>query len=1144
MKKRVALIISLLIIGCLCAGLSLVCACSNKSGGHEHKYSAEWSAKDAYSHWHAATCGHTDLGVDEEPHDIGDDYRCKVCGYTLIPTEGLLHELNEDGRSYSIVGVDRYLKDTDIVIPLQYDGLPVTAISKGAFSERSTLKSIRIPVTVTSIGANAFYDCAKLIDITIPNYVTSIGAKAFYGCSSLETLKLGSSITRIDADAFAHCSNLKEVNITNLEGWCDVKLGSLSSSPFNNGADMYIDDELIEDLVIPGTITKLEQNVFYNVTLSSLTLPDSIIEIRNNAFYEFSVDSVKYTGSVENWCQIIFANNYANPLWTAENFYSENKKITELELSGIDIVEQYAFCGYKGLTSLQLKSLASIGDSAFSDCVNITDLTISNSVININNGAFSNCFNLKNIEFGNNVKNIDTNAFLNCRLLTKIVLPNSVNDIGEGAFKNCASLVSVTLSEELKSVGTAAFEGCHKLVELYNLSALDVAIGTESYGSVGLYALDIYNSIETESKLITTDGFIFYNGTEEIYLLGYIGSSGTLTLPDNVNGKDYGIYSYAFNYCDNLSKIVIPASILSIGVSAFDNCKNLLYNEYQNGLYLSLGSNNYGIFIKVKDKNVTSATISEETKIIADSAFSSAAIQSITIPGNVASLGDRAFEYCVNLKNVTFENGLKSIGYRTFYSCSSLEAISLPDSLISIGNSAFFGCSNLKNLVISDSIKKIGTTPFEGCPINEASIPATAILSIPKSYLQTVNVTSGEKIEERAFYNATKLSTISLPDTINWVGQDAFGNCTSLIYYEDEKGTYLGNSDNHYLILILAKDKTVTEFTLAEKTKIIYDKAFMSFSNLNTINLEGIYSIGYCAFYWCSALTNVNLAEGATYIGNQAFRNCSNLKSITMPDSVTYIGSQAFYDCSKLTSITIPKGVTEILKGTFRACSALTQVVLHDNIEYIGNDVFTKCSNLAYNFYNGANYLGTAENKYMFLIKASDGATSCVIHDDAKYICLDAFNNSSIAALYIGTRSNPYLFLRKCDSKILSPTVNERTEYVGDYAFTTVKFDYNGNEADSIGTFIKITLSASVKYIGENAFKRNLENLKSVYIGGNVKRIETGVFNHCMYLSNIYYDGTYAQWNSIVSGSIFDYNTSYYCGGLTLHCTDGNYKII
>ena len=1150
MKKFIVAILSILVGGCMSAGL-VACKKSDKPDEHKHTFSTEWSAKDPYSHWHAATCGHNNLGEDEELHDIGDDYRCTACGYTLVPTEGLQRELNEDGKSYSIVGVDRYLKDVDIIIPLQYDGLPVTTIADGAFSGRTSLKSIVMPITVTTVGAKAFYNCENLMEVTIPNYVTNIGVNAFYGCFSLEHLKLGKSIESIGADAFTGCSNLKDVYITDLTGWCKVKLDNLGSNPFNNGASLYLNGEAIQDLIIPDGVKSIEQNVFHNVSLTSITLPASISEIRNNAFYGLSVNSVKYKGSVANWAKITFANNYANPLFAADSFYANDQKVTAIVISGIDSVKQFTFAGFKGLTSISLKSVDTIEANAFSDCVNVTDLSISDSVSDIADNAFSGCILLKDIEFGNNIQNIGTNAFLNCKLLSSIVLPDSTFNIGDGAFKNCINLVSLTIGEKLTAIGSGAFDGCYKLVEIYNFSTLNISLGEESNGSVGLYALDIYTSKEDESKLTTTtDGYVFYSGSEGTYLLSYVGNESRLVLPDNFNGQEYGIYAYTFCYHDDLTEIVMPNSILSLGLSAFDNCKGLTYNEYQNGLYLAFGSNLYGIFVKVKDTSETSISINSSTRMIADCAFIGADINSITIPDSVISIGERAFNSCENLKSVSFGSGLKSIGARAFYGCASLESLTLQSGITSIGKSAFFNCSSLKKLVLPDTLISVGLNSFDGCRIEEASIPSIAIPFISKGYLITVKVTSGESLEDGAFSNSTKLTNLSIPDTIKYVGKEAFANCTSLVYKDDENGTYLGNSGNPYLILIAAKDRTVTEFYLRKQTKIIYDKAFYLFTKLENINCEEILSIGYNSFYNCSSLTSINMADDAAYIGDGAFSACTNLSSFTIPNSVVYIGSNAFSYCSQLKSINIPNNVTEILDRTFYKCYALSSVTLHDHINYIGSNVFEE-ANLTYNVYSGANYLGTAENKYMYLITAQSTTTACTIHEDVKFICLDAFDHSSITTSYIGSESNPYLFLRKFNNiSATNPslTVNERTEYIGSYAFTTIttirgEVDYSGRATK------ETTIPDSVKYIGRYAFRRNStknsDNLTTLYIGRNVLRIEYGILWECYYISDIYFDGTYEQWNSIIGGrtqNLMDSSTSQF-SSLTIHCKDGNYKI-
>ena len=145
-----------------------------------------------------------------------------------------------------------------------------------------------------------------------------------------------------------------------------------------------------------------------------------------------------------------------------------------------------------------------------------------------------------------------------------------------------------------------------KLVEVYNLSELTIAAGSSDNGDVGYYALNVYTSTSVEGKLkITDDGYIFYEDGETVYLMGYTGTETSLTLSEVYNGKNYGIYHFAFSDCTSLTSVTIGSGVTYIGDEAFRYCTGLT---------------------------------------------------SITIPDSVTYIGFYAFRDCTGLTSVTFKN--------------------------------------------------------------------------------------------------------------------------------------------------------------------------------------------------------------------------------------------------------------------------------------------------------------------------------------------------------------------------------------------------------------------------------------------------------------------------------------------------------
>ena len=171
-----------------------------------------------------------------------------------------------------------------------------------------------------------------------------------------------------------------------------------------------------------------------------------------------------------------------------------------------------------------------IGDRAFRDCTNLTNVTIPNSVTSIGQEAFGGCYSLTNVAIPKSVTSIGRDAFYGCTGLTSVLIGNSVTSIADGTFEG-TGLKSVTIPESVTSIGRHAFYGC-----------------------TGLTCVLIGNRVTSIGE-----------GTLE-------GTSLTnITIPDSVTN----IGNYAFSCCTNLASVTIGSGVTSIGREAFRRCANL-----------------------------------------------------------------------------------------------------------------------------------------------------------------------------------------------------------------------------------------------------------------------------------------------------------------------------------------------------------------------------------------------------------------------------------------------------------------------------------------------------------------------------------------------------------------------------------------
>jgi len=182
-----------------------------------------------------------------------------------------------------------------------------------------------------------------------------------------------------------------------------------------------------------------------------------------------------------------------------------------------------------------------------------------------------------------------------------------------------------------------------------------------------------------------------------------------------------------------------------------------------------------------------------------------------------------------------------------------------------------------------------------------------------------------------------RLLTVSLPEGITSIGENAFFDCGGL--------TSITSPESVTTIGICAFDgcSKLNSITIPNSVTIIGISAFGRCSSLTSVTIpESVTSIGGGAFQYCSSLTSVTIPESVTNIPLECFRNCNSLTSVFIPNSVTSIGNYAFYECTSLTSVTIPNSVSSIEPCAFCFCSSLTSVVcLRKTPLYLSSDVFS-----------------------------------------------------------------------------------------------------------------------------------------------------------------------------------------------------------
>lgn len=580
---------------------------------------------------------------------------------------------------------------------------------------------------------------------------------------------------------------------------------------------------------------------------------------------------------------------------------------------GVTEIGEHAFDGCRSLTDIEMPAgITRIGKYAFNGCKSLASINVPSNVTTIGASAFKDCESLTSVTLPYNITSIENMLFYNCKSLASIKIPDCVERIGDSAFSSCQSLTSVTIPRNVKTIDTSAFFNCAKLVEVINESEIPIKKGSTNYGYVAAYALNVKEG--GSSEIYDNGGYLFYSADGENYLIDYIGNETELTLPASYNGQNYKINRRAFSYRNDITSVVIPNGVTSVGNSAFYYCKSLESVVIPNSV-TSVGNSAFYYC-----KSLTNVEIPDSVTSIGKDAFSNCGgLTSVTIGRNVENIGSYAFGQChglaevINKSELNFTIGSNDNGYVAYYALS----VKTGGTSEIINNGGFFfyrsnGVNYLVNYVGSDGDLSLP----ENC--NGQSYVINKYAFFNREDITSVVLSDGvTAVGDWAFCRCDSLMSVTLGKNVSAIGNAAFFECARLIEVINKSSINVvkGNStENGYVAADALNVKTSGESEVVKKGDF-------SFYNADGVNY---------LVYYTGKETDVELPED--YDGNSyeiyrgMFYHNDDITSVVISDGVTAVGEWAFDSCSSLTSVTIGAGVNRIDKGAFSDFTLLTVI--------------------------------------------------------------------------------------------------------------------------------------------------------------------------------------------------------------------------
>ena len=381
--------------------------------------------------------------------------------------------------------------------------------------------------------------------------------------------------------------------------------------------------------------------------------------------------------------------------------------------------------------------------------------------------------------------------------------------------------------------------------------------------------------------------------------------------------------------------------------------------------------------------SVTYGGVTYQVTAIGASAFLSCHdLTSVSIPTTVTTIGEGAFYYCTSLTKVIIPESVRTIDAWNFYKSDELTTVVLPSTLYSMGNNCFGSCSKLSKVTCrSTATPELGSSCFSyaysskpALYVPEGSVSAYQANSNWSRYFSSITA-----MPEYDFTNMNLKFVITSASTAKCTGpaiENPSGGWTipATVYYDGVN--YRITEVGRWAFYDCTR---ITSITLGSNIEVVGAYAFYACTGITVLNLGNVKTISSCAFGDCTSLTSVSIPNTVTTIDEYGFGGCG-LTSVTIPASVLSIGTKPFYSCESLTTInvasgnpnytssggvlfnkektslisypigksstsySVPEGVTTLQRGAFGYSKKLKSVTLPSTMVSIDGNAFAYCS--------------------------------------------------------------------------------------------------------------------------------------------------------------------------------------------------------